>query len=132
MPPKRESKKVVKIEPVETEDNGLSFDNILNPIENDAKETTTKKKISIKKKTKSKESDESNSINELSNTTASASIEPVFIKKKKTNKLIFEKSANEIANTITDENFKKKFLDFLNDRILCSMILLLYHKFNFH
>jgi restriction endonuclease S subunit len=115
MPPKRESKKVMKIETVESEDNGISFDNILNPIENDAKETTTKKKISIKKKTKSKESDESNSINELTNTTSSASIEPVFIKKKKTNKLIFEKSTAEIANTITDENFKKKFLDFLNE-----------------
>jgi type I restriction enzyme S subunit len=37
-----------------------------------------------------------------------------IIKKKKTNKIIFEKSAIEIANTLNDENFKKKFLDFLN------------------
>ena len=114
MPPKRESKKVEKVEAkmnVEEVENGTTLDNISNPINTDTKETTKTKKISIKKKVKS------NAINDLDiivNTNTETSTEHVSIKKKKTNKIIFEKSASEIANTINDENFKKKFLDFLN------------------
>lgn len=114
MPPKRESKKVEKVEAkmnVEEVENGTTLDNISNPINTDTKETTKTKKISIKKKVKS------NAINDLDiivNTNTETSTEHVSIKKKKTNKIIFEKSASEIANTLNDENFKKKFLDFLN------------------
>ena len=45
MPPKRESKKVEKVE------TGITLDNIMNPNNTDTKETTKTKKISIKRKT---------------------------------------------------------------------------------
>jgi hypothetical protein len=112
MPPKRESKKVekvVNVEDVEEVETGITLDNIINPINTDTKETKKTKKITIKKKAKPDD------IDIIINTNTGISTEHVFIKKKKTNKVIFEKSAIEIANTITDEKFKKKFLDFLNE-----------------
>ena len=110
MPSKKESKKVEKVE------TSITLDNIINPIETDiAENTKSNKKITIKKKAKSKVTDELNNVNELTNTltTSTVAIEPVFIKKKKTNKIIFEKSEDEIANSIINENFKQTFLDFL-------------------
>jgi type I restriction enzyme S subunit len=123
MPPKRESKKVNKSNVV-NEESGITLDNILNPNNNDnenvnVNEGIKPKKIALKKKKNSNIVNETNSISSIeldviANTNLGSVIEQVSIKKKKTNKIIFEKSASEIANTLNDENFKKKFLDFLN------------------
>ena len=129
MPPKREIKKVNKSNVV-NEESGITLDNILNPISNDNVNDNENvnvnvnieikpKKIALKKKKNSNIVNETNSrssieLDFVANTNSGSVIEQVSIKKKKTNKLIFEKSATEIANTLNDENFKKKFLDFLN------------------
>lgn len=128
MPPKKESKKVVKVAKVakvetETEseiasieeDNALTLDNILNPIDNDNQESTKpkkSKKITLNKKKVSTVAVETD-IEEVKIIEQKA-IKPVSIKKKKTNKIIYKKTEAEIANTLDNENFKYKFLEFLN------------------
>jgi len=122
MPPKRESKKVKKVDKVEevletvdeVVETGIKLNDIINPINTDTKETTKTKKITIKKNEKT------NSINNLdsiinTDTNTGTSTESILIKKKKTNKIIFEKSEDEIKNSLKSESFKKKFLDFLNE-----------------
>ena len=128
MPPKKESKKVVKVVKVakvemETEsentsieeDNSLTLDNILNSIDNDNQESTKpkkSKKITLNKKKVSTVAVEID-IEEVKIIEQKA-IKPVSIKKKKTNKIIYKKTEAEIANTLDNENFKYKFLEFLN------------------
>ena len=130
MPHKRESKKVNKSNVV-IEESGITLDNILNPISNDNVNDNENvnvnvnieikpKKIALKKKKNSNIVNDTNSTSSIeldivTNTDSGSVIEQVSIKKKKTNKLIFEKSAIEIENSITNESFKKKFLDFLNE-----------------
>ena len=106
MPPKKESKKVVKVVKVakvemETEsentsieeDNALTLDNILNSIDNDNQESTKpkkSKKITLNKKKVSTVAVEID-IEEVKIIEQKA-IKPVSIKKKKTNKIIYKKT----------------------------------------